>query len=872
MDNYSTYTDNYAMSLDSAGTAQRKFNIYQENTQAHLERMTAAWQNLGKALIDSNVIKTVIDFGTALAQFVPQLLLAVGAIITFTKLYKIFAITISTPVAIQNATLAIAGLTGSIGAATVAITALSTVGIMALVTAIGFAFVKISDMVQKNQEWKTSIQDVIDAKEKLASATDDTGDDENYAQFKDAAKKRIALIDEELKIKQKKLDEYYASGATRLAKEQADQMYVLLKEKDGLEKQIAGTDELAKSKQGLAKTYDDIRAKQTEAIPEMENETEKAERLKEEIKDLTSSYKEHTSSIKEYQSEMKTMVDIYDKINDGGKISNENLIDLLLQYPEYNAQIKAAIGNKDTELSLTEMLFEANKKKAIQEQQDAIRDIKNLAIKNGLNVDAYILAKKYLDLQDYSGKTTSDFSKGNPQLQGFLDNINTSLALIDSINSVGPISAFNIDDTKAKKETQSSLNDLVKDRAIHEAEIAEAELVSKEATIIAYENFQKCLSTIKQTLTKETDRAVIAKEIAEIEQKQVALNKEITEEKEKQREELFKTKEAERDRQQAEFEGQKDFLENQKKILEDQYDLQIKGLEESKRISLEKFDEEIYQLEQTSEAQKRKNDLVEREVELNKKLIDLAKAQEALENAKKERNTKMLTANGWEWIANPKAVREAQENLDKINQDIADDKAKNAQADQEYANNSLIAAKQREKDLASNAWDAEIRTNESAKTAVGTNIDNQIAANNTAANIAMMKANSELWKIGTVAEKSDLAAKNAVLGYGMGWTIEKGVWKKPDGTPAYSEGGVNTTTGPAMLHGTKAEPEVVLNNTQAGDLYTLIKNIPHMQLGTNSSSSFSSGGYTFSGPIYVTANNADQFVESMRQYTRLTRK
>jgi len=44
------------------------------------------------------------------------------------------------------------------------------------------------------------------------------------------------------------------------------------------------------------------------------------------------------------------------------------------------------------------------------------------------------------------------------------------------------------------------------------------------------------------------------------------------------------------------------------------------------------------------------------------------------------------------------------------------------------------------------------------------------------------------------------------------------------GVPRFANGGVNDSTGLAMLHGTKSKPELVLNNTDAAKLYDMIHN------------------------------------------------
>jgi hypothetical protein len=587
-----------------------------------------------------------------------------------------------------------------------------------------------------------------------------------------------------------------------------------------------------------------------------------------------------TESVDKQISSMSSMAQLYDEINEGGKISTQTLIELLQKYPQYNQEIMNSIGNKEGELKLTNLLFEANKAKAIAENDELIRTIKNQNNLTDAKIATYkaeIAALRLMAAGNNALGPDKEYINARLEEAKELEPlINKILGLQDSSKV---ISGINIGDwstkdkaTKEKTEKAYELpKEVLQEIARLDNEITKSEGESKENQLKALEAKEQYLKKIIKQISDTDTILKLEGDIYEIQNKQLDVQKDITEEANKQRQEAI---EAEKEASQAYYDGLNERLEEQKEVLEEIYNGQIKLIEEEKRVAMEKFDDEIYALEQTNEAQEHKNELLQREADLNQKLIELAKAKEALENAKRERNTKMLTENGWEWIANPKAVREAQENIDKINQDIASDKAKAQADDESYARNSAIDAKRREKELAERSYDASIRTTESFRDSAVSNIDSQIKTNEIDSKIATMQANSKLWASASSTDKQSLANENLRIGTELGWTRNgAGQWIKPDGTKAYAEGGVNTTTGPAWLDGTKREPEVVLNNNQAKNLYGFIRSIPNLPVLSSRFGGLSSGGgYNFNGPIYVTANNADQFMESMRNYTRLTRK
>src|SRR5690606_18558570 len=91
LDNYSISLKNYEDALNAAGTAEQKFAIYQESTQAALDRLKASWEDLWQNTISSDAIKAIINLGATLLDLVNKIGLvttAVAGLIIYLEYFK----------------------------------------------------------------------------------------------------------------------------------------------------------------------------------------------------------------------------------------------------------------------------------------------------------------------------------------------------------------------------------------------------------------------------------------------------------------------------------------------------------------------------------------------------------------------------------------------------------------------------------------------------------------------------------------------------------------------------------------------------------------------------------------------------------------
>jgi TP901 family phage tail tape measure protein len=153
MQNYTQSLDNYETALNSAGTAQKKFEIYQESSKAAIDKLTSSWEGFWQNSIDSSLIKNII---VTLSELIDSLDNVGRVILILTGLFTMFQYK-----AIANF---VTGLGSSVkglfafkaaaDGATIAVTGLQRAfGIIGIaLTALTIAYTAISSAQQKARE------------------------------------------------------------------------------------------------------------------------------------------------------------------------------------------------------------------------------------------------------------------------------------------------------------------------------------------------------------------------------------------------------------------------------------------------------------------------------------------------------------------------------------------------------------------------------------------------------------------------------------------------------------------------------------------------------------------------------------------------
>lgn len=115
---------------ESAGAAARANNIYMDTTTAHLNQFKSAFQDLSHTVVDSDLLKSIVDFGTGLVKAINSITKALGglpkilgviigliAVIKQQKLSSFFTGVFDSIASLSAMSLSVSTLTGAIGLA-----------------------------------------------------------------------------------------------------------------------------------------------------------------------------------------------------------------------------------------------------------------------------------------------------------------------------------------------------------------------------------------------------------------------------------------------------------------------------------------------------------------------------------------------------------------------------------------------------------------------------------------------------------------------------------------------------------------------------------------------------------------------------------
>lgn len=251
-------------------------------------------------------------------------------------------------------------------------------------------------------------------------------------------------------------------------------------------------------------------------------------------------------------------------------------------------------------------------------------------------------------------------------------------------------------------------------------------------------------------------------------------------------------------------------------------------------------------------AKEKANDETERELEL-------ARLQEALENAKRNKTKRVYVQGmGWQWMADEQAIADAQKALDDFNneQEIADLEAQKEEAVKalEEQINSLEEYRDKWENIADEYEKEQNRLILAQQ--MGATAEEDIL--NQRLEILENFKNQYLAILRDLEKLENATGDDAANGkIGL------------ETVPGYAEGGVVDYTGLAKLHGTSNKPEIVLNNAQAANLYSMLKR------PQTSPIKFGGGGstqvYNFDNLVLPNVSNARQFLNELRTITNITK-
>jgi TP901 family phage tail tape measure protein len=380
-----------------------------------------------------------------------------------------------------------------------------------------------------------------------------------------------------------------------------------------------------------------------------------------------------------------------------------------------------------------------------------------------------------------------------------------------------------------------------------------------------------------------------------------------------------------------------DLADKIKKALQDKADKQKDDLDTAEDAAVGIIDDEIDKLKKLKEEQEDYYDkLIDDKKAANdetEKELELARLQEALANAQKEKTKRVWREGiGWVWEADQEAIKDAQEALDEFNKEQELD-ALEKQKDEAIKNiEDQIDAWEKYKESWENVAD-DYETQQARMTLAQqlgadaeakilqkrldvledykskylatmkeiTNLENtpsdKLNGYNTPKDTNTTNGNSgsggssssapSLNKGSYVSVKPGTKWYSNSYGGGNSGTARSGTikyinnggshpynidglgWVKKSDIVGYKNGGMVDYTGLAMLHGTKSKPEFVLNNDQ---MKSMLSNFIRPQTSSNlPSKNASVTNYNFGNIELPNVSNAKQFVTELKSLVNITK-
>lgn len=238
--------------------------------------------------------------------------------------------------------------------------------------------------------------------------------------------------------------------------------------------------------------------------------------------------------------------------------------------------------------------------------------------------------------------------------------------------------------------------------------------------------------------------------------------------------------------------------------------------------------------------------------------LELARLQEALENAKNNKNKRVYVQGlGWQWVADEQAIADAQQALT------------------DFENDQEIRDLEAARDEAVKVYEEQIKSLEEYRDQWQQIADEYEKEQNRIILAAQLGAYTEEdilnqridvledFRDRYIAVLRDIKAVDDATADDI--SNGKVDLETVDG---YAEGGVVDYTGLAKLHGSANKPEVVLSNAQAANLYSMLKT---PQFASAKLGGGSTQVYNFDNLVLPNVTNARQFLNELRTITNINK-
>lgn len=914
--NWGSVEKTMLLSQDAMGSALIENEKIIQGLQGRLNLLSNAWEKFAYNTLDSDIVGSILDISTSLLRVIDNvglmnilfsatlgILVAIKGIGALTAIYNgiKFVVTILPAfiASMQYGFTATTSLKIALDGATISANAFYGVLTFGLSIAITLIISQISKAVRKNKEYKESMAEVALKAEGFSDALDEASTAlARFNKFGDEvdlsnATNSISVMTEALNALRESTD-YYSTvqeiqeieaAIAKYEKEIVDARKTI---QDGnlspinMDETLMLIDEYGRTLSGLKASIEPVTKAEKELLKvrkasgEYWSDFQEAMELQYGVKavsNLEQEYKEFEYTLSDVASEMESLASINQSLNDGEKISLSTLTSLMEQYPEYAYQIATVNDSKQAGKNLTELLFEAERKRAmaILEQERAIVAAKE----SELSISEAIL-----------GAT-------DPEALSRLSRYYSDLGAIDA--SIAKISNYSIGAFMSSSKSSSSATK-TKTKELADYFDTLQEITTLQQQLSALESQQKIdgidrTSEITDNLTKQAIKMKILNELRqkdlsllEEKQKKDLSNVELTENIASLKNDIAGTSQEVLDieiRKINVLKEQSELLDEQIKKNEDliekyskQYEDAIKSAIDAEIDSVESFYKSLIDIKQAEiDAQKEKDDLEERELARKEKLLNIEKARLKLINVSKERTVKQFNTDGtFQFVADPKAVQSAQDELKDLEKDYASWNLANQKSDyikqlelekQAYEDSKTNTIESLNEKLTSlsqiesknyleritqlrqfvtdyNAEMAKMGGNSiSVSTPQTSGIDNKVTESNIA---DVMKSNSEAWHSASSDQKKVLEQQNESLAP-SDWTKKNGRWYTSNGMPAYGTGGYVNKPHMAVVGDVPESiiPDRIMPNFLANAVLEISKMMPSIKLPQMDNQSFRNG-------------------------------
>lgn len=676
LQNFSQTQKAYETALHSSGSALKENAAYAESLEYKLQMLKKQWQDLANSIASSDLLKTVIDTGTALLKFANtdigtsliQIALLSTALTGLSKgfrtmskavkgtmFFQTLAFGMSTTVGVgEKLSMVLAGL----------FQVIKTNPIMLAVTA-GMALYKVFDYIagaadrarEKTQGFKdeldeinSKIQDLESQKSSAGTTAEIANLDKQIERQKELARLKQEDINQSLK------QQYIAEGWTETPT-------VKYTDESGVEQTIEGYSKATQMIEDYKKAVKDGSDKQNELKQQLIETATKFEEYEkagieltdaqkqliayaDKVSGVTETVKNRTTALslvtQQFASSLKVEGDAYVFVTEAAKeaarVQKQN------EYDKTEAtlkQVQARIAAYQSEANAQLALAGAGGiEKYGYSKRDLARLRNQIAQQKAQGVDTSQLEKKYADYQTYY--STKDALQ---LIQNQIDAIN---AMGVSTGDTGDSISTGIGGGSSVKTAQERAEESLK--AQHEAyqkiiSDMEYQLYIAEKNGASDEERIQMMQKIQEMLLSQ--RAVYEKQ-------GLASNHEYIQELNKQ---WWSYADDIKDIQDKITENVKKAQEEQLENLKNSLDAQLELLRYLKDERVSAIDEQIAQLEKEKDTLKERNDEIADGIELQR-------LEDALQAAKQKKVRIWKSGIGWTYEQDVEAVRQAQEELD----------------------------------------------------------------------------------------------------------------------------------------------------------------------------------------------------------------